>query len=479
MYWIALAISVGYLVLAVLARKQVPPPDAASLLKPFYKMALYLYKKLGNRLPGLFSSPQVERDLISLHPGEAREYLKTEYYGKKAAICLAVLFVGTLFGAAAKFGATGSVILGEDGKVVRGSYREGAREIHIRTDYGQQQMVFRMEVEPKLLSEEETERLFADFAEKLPEYILGSNESLQNVTSDLKLEAKYGDFPVTVHWESKSPGSVSDSGRIFSPGEEETVTLAFRLTYGPWEREGELDVILRPPALTEEEALREELGEMLRQSQEESLDKDEWTLPEKWRGEDIRWRQAVEDNSLMLWAAALVTAGAVFLFQDRDLHGQLEKRRKTLRREYPEILHKLVLFVGAGMTIRGAFQKIAGDYEEKRKEGGRQSPAYEEMLYTCRELRSGVSEGLAYEHLGKRTGLQEYIRLTALLAQNLKRGSSTLLERLREEAEKSGQERLQESKKMGEEAGTKLLMPMALMLAVVMAIIMIPAFSNM
>ena len=106
-------------------------------------------------------------------------------------------------------------------------------------------------------------------------------------------------------------------------------------------------------------------------------------------------------------------------------------------------------------------------------------PAYEEMLYTRRELRSGISEGLAYEHLGKRTGLQEYIRLAALLAQNLKRGSSTLLERLREEAEKSAQERLQESRKMGEESGTKLLMPMVLMLAVVMAIIMIPAFSNM
>ena len=50
--------------------------------------------------------------------------------------------------------------------------------------------------------------------------------------------------------------------------------------------------------------------------------------------------------------------------------------------------------------------------------------------------------------------------MSALLAQNLKRGNSTLLERLREEAEKSGQERLQESKKMGEEAGTKLLGPM-------------------
>ena len=129
MYWIALAVSAGYLVLLILARKQVPPAETASLLKPFYKMALYLYKKLGNRLPGLFSSPQVERDLISLHPGEAREYLKTEYYGKKAAICLAVLFLGTLFGAAAKFSAMGSVILGEDGSVARGSFQEPGKSI--------------------------------------------------------------------------------------------------------------------------------------------------------------------------------------------------------------------------------------------------------------------------------------------------------------------------------------------------------------
>ena len=257
------------------------------------------------------------------------------------------------------------------------------------------------------------------------------------------------------------------------------MTFCFRLTYGAWERNGELAVILKPPPLAEEDLLHMELREALRESQNGSLNQDEWQLPSEWRGERIRWRQVVEDNSLILWAVALVTAVAAFLFLDRDLHGQLEKRRKILRREYPEIVHKLVLFVGAGMTIRGAFQKIAGDYEAKRSEGGRSSPAYEEILYTCRELRSGISEGLCYEHLGKRAGLQEYIRLSALLAQNLKRGSSTLLERLRDEAEKAAQERLQESRKMGEEAGTKLLVPMMLMLAVVMVIIMIPAFSNM
>lgn len=479
MYWIALVTSAGYLVLFILARKQTPPADTVSILKPFYKMALYLYKKLADRLPRLFSSAQVERDLASLHPGEAREYLKTEYYGKKAAICLAVLLVGTLFGAAARFSAMDKVILGEDGAVARGSYSDGSRKIDIETEYGQQQMDFHLEVKPKLLSEEETERLFDELTEKLPEYILGSNDSLQNVASNLDLQESYGDFPISVHWESSSPGRLSDSGQIFSLEEEAAVVLSFRLTYGTREREGELSVVLRPPVPAQEEQLYMELEEALRKSQDGSLNQDEWKLPAEWRGEGIRWRQVVEDNSLALWAAALVTAAAVFLFLDRDLHEQLEKRRRILRREYPQIVHKLVLFVGAGMTIRGAFQKIAGDYEKKRREDGRQMPAYEEMLYTCRELRSGVSEGLAYEHLGKRTELQEYIRLTALLSQNLKRGNAALLERLREEADKSSQERLQESRKMGEEAGTKLLVPMMLMLGVVMVMIMIPAFSNM
>ncbi len=102
----------------------------------------------------------------------------------------------------------------------------------------------------------------------------------------------------------------------------------------------------------------------------------------------------------------------------------------------------------------------------------------EEVLYTCRELQAGVAEGAAYEHFGKRTGLREYIRLASLLGQNLKRGSSTLLERLRQEAEKSSEESLLRARKLGEEAGTRLLVPMVLMLAIVMVMIMIPAFGT-
>lgn len=479
MYWIALVTSGIFLLLLCLARREEAVPGTATLLVPFCKIAMYLYKKLCCRFPRLFASPQVEKDLIQLHPGESREFLKTEYYVRKAGICMAVVLTGTLFGAAAKFSAESKVILREDGTVTRGSYREEAREIRVGTDYGEQQMDFDVEVEPKRLPDREAEALCEELVEKLPEYIAGGNESLQNVTSNLALKGKYEDYPISVQWESDKPGFLSDAGQVFSVEEAVQVTLTAHLAYDGFERSEELEVTLRPPALSQESLLYLELEEMLRQSQNSSLDEDEWRLPSEWKGERVVWRQVVEDNSLLLWGAALATAVAVFLFLDRDLHEQLEKRKRGLRRDYPEIVHRLVLFVGAGMTIRGAFQRIAGDYEAKFRNGGRASPAYEEMLYTCRELRSGISEGLSYERFGRRTGLQEYVRLCALLTQNLKRGNSTLLERLREEAEKSAQERLQQSKKLGEEAGTKLLVPMVMMLAVIMVIIMIPAFSTM
>lgn len=476
---ITIAVTAGFLLLLCLARKEDTEKDTPSLLKPFYKIAMYLYKRGGSRFSGFFSSPQAERDLQQLHPGERGEYLKTGYYVKKGALSLAIILLGTLFAAAVRYFARSSMVLGENGEIVRGSYKDGAVDVRLLADYGQRQMDFQVQVEPVLLQGEEMEALFEEFLERLPEWISGGNESLHEVKADLMLEEQYGSYPIYVEWESGRPDLVSDTGYVAGVEEAEQVTLYAHMTYGRHQRTEEVAVTLVPPVYTEEELLYREMQEMLGQAQKDTVEEEVWVLPARWRGESIGWKQLVEDNSLLLWGAAVAAAAGAYLLADRDLHKQLEKRKERMHREYPEMLHKLVLFVGAGMTIRGAFQKIAGDYEKKRQNGGRESPVYEEMLYTCRELRSGVSEGTSYEHFGRRIGLQEYVRLSTLLMQNLKRGNSTLLERFREEADKAAQEQLQQGKKLGEEAGTRLLVPMVMMLAVVMAVIMIPALSNM
>ena len=479
MYWIMLAVLGSFLTLLFLARRERLPDGESILLKPFYKVAAYLYKHISTRFPRLFASNQVETDLAQLHPGESRGYLKTAYYVKKTALSLAVILVGTLFGGAVRLNVQGAVILGEDGRVPRGSYGDGAYEITVTADYDGRNITVQVPVKDRKLSFEETEKLLDEFTERLPQLILGDNNSLEAVSSSLNLETHYEGYPFSVEWNSSNLRVINTNGDVYPESASQQVTLLALLTYEEYSDEREFTVTVTQPKLSAEEEIYRELERLVLETEETSREQESFQLPGEFRGKTLGWSQVTEDNSLALWAAAIVAAAAVYLLSDKDLHERLEKRREAMRREYPELVHKLVLFVGAGMTIRGAFQKMAGDYTAKREGGGALSPAYEEMLYTCRELHSGISEGAAYEHFGRRTGLQEYIRLSTLLMQNLKRGNSMLLDRLKEEADRAAEQRLQQSRKLGEEAGTKLLIPMVMMLAVIMVMIMIPAFSGM
>ena len=132
--------------------------------------------------------------------------------------------------------------------------------------------------------------------------------------------------------------------------------------------------------------------------------------------------------------------------------------------------------MGAGMTIRNAFLKMGEDYKKQKKNQKRY--VYEEILIACNELQGGRSETEAYDHFGRRCQVQAYLKLSALLSQNLRKGSNDLLQMLRQEADNAFAQRKALAKKLGEEAGTKLLLPMMMMLCIVMVIIIIPAYFS-
>ena len=146
--------------------------------------------------------------------------------------------------------------------------------------------------------------------------------------------------------------------------------------------------------------------------------------------------------------------------------------------DYTQLVTKLLLYMGAGITMRNALKKIAGDYKEQKKKGGKVRYVYEELQLTCYELERGVSETEAYENFGKRCRLPQYNKLVNLWKQNLKKGSNRMMDELREAAENAFEERRRLARKLGEEAGTKLLLPMMMMLGIVMVLIMIPAYFS-
>lgn len=92
------------------------------------------------------------------------------------------------------------------------------------------------------------------------------------------------------------------------------------------------------------------------------------------------------------------------------------------------------------------------------------------------ELKNGRTECECYEAFGRRCESPVYRKFGMLLSQNLRKGTRGLTNLLQREAQEAFEERKNMAKKLGEEAGTKLMIPLFLMLAVVFVIVTVPAF---
>ena len=68
--------------------------------------------------------------------------------------------------------------------------------------------------------------------------------------------------------------------------------------------------------------------------------------------------------------------------------------------------------------------------------------------------------------------------VASVLVQNLTKGSAGVLPLLRKEAAEAFCDRREQAKQRGEEAGTKLLLPMAGILIIILAMILVPAFLS-
>ena len=123
------------------------------------------------------------------------------------------------------------------------------------------------------------------------------------------------------------------------------------------------------------------------------------------------------------------------------------------------------------MNIKDALIRIVKDNREK-------DILEKEIMYTINQIESGYSEFAAYEELGARLGLAPYSRIMNRISQNIRKGNKDLRKLMEEEVFLALNERRECVKKKGEEASTKMLFPMIILLGIVMVIVMFPALSS-
>lgn len=154
----------------------------------------------------------------------------------------------------------------------------------------------------------------------------------------------------------------------------------------------------------------------------------------------------------------------------------MAEREKQLKLAYPEMVEKFVLLINAGLPVKNAWIRVA---ETRKTKNDKVDYLTEEMLLTKNQMDNGISEEKAYEMFGRRIGILTYMKFSTLLVQNLKKGTANLINILEYESADIFNERKENAKILGEEASTKLLVPMVLMMTIIFAIILYAAFAGM
>ncbi|MCH1981112.1 type II secretion system F family protein [Ruminococcus sp. OA3] len=336
-----------------------------------------------------------------------------------------------------------------------------------------------VEVPGRQYTEEETEEWLDRAEKKLDQIIQGENESLDRVERPLNLVREFDDLPVSISWISSNP-AVLDWEGVPQDGISEKgaqVKLYATLTCQETSREREKTVTVYPESKYGDAAWEQELYKALKNINADSGNR-QFYLPQKISGEAVVWkRDTVRAGGVILIVSIVLAAVWIFGRQQEEKQ-QEQKIREQMMTDYPDILNKFTLLLNAGMNTRKAFSKVALDYKKTRSSRGENAPkraAYEAISAVYQEMEQGVPEAEAYAHLGIKCQLPAYKTLSTLLVQNLRKGSGELLEIMEREAVNAFENRKRRAKVIGEQAGTKLLLPMVLMLIIVFAVLLVPA----
>lgn len=438
-----------------------------------------LEKRLQNRT-------DISRKIRSLYVSDYQDSHIKLYWYQKTSLFLLIIFVFSFISMIASLQTITTISRTFENNIIRPNEGEGDSNITLQfrmeNEYDKEDIYedeITIENRERIYTDQEWIEVLSKAIPYLEQEILGDNEALDHVDKSLNLIKNIPSTGITVEWVPKDYRLISSSGRLTSEditdSGSETQVVAI-LKYEDRRVEHTIPITIWPAKLDKTTLLFRDLQNTLDMTEKNTGMAKKWELPEKIGDYLLTWQRPESNPAPRLLILGLIGSILIWFFMDRTLDNKMKLRNNQMFLDYPEIINKFNLLVNAGMTIRQAWSKIAEDYIQKAKKNTRY--AYDEMLVTLHELKLGVPEVNAYEQFGQRIGLMPYMKFSSMLVQNLKKGNKNMVDMLRQEAIEAFQDRKETTKRLGEEASTKLLGPMMILLIIVLLIILIPAFVS-
>lgn len=363
-----------------------------------------------------------------------------------------------------------------------------------RPGYGEDRLTYKLRVQSQgdsfdmdipvnavKISEDMLQSAFSEAYEAVCKALPGKNNSLDEVMYDLEFTKSYDKYGMNISYEMNNYDIIDCDGVVNSEkvsGSGEDLMIYVRIEYDELSQSYEIPVHVMPPEYSDKELLEQKILEGIDRN---SDDTDEYAaLPNQIDGKDITYVSKGQGKGIFILLLAL-TAFTLWYYKKFVIPKNLNDRRESqMKSDYSEIVSKLSLLMGAGMSGANALARITSDYRSKVKEKTSKDSryAYEEIATASGQIASGVSEPQVYADLGRRCRIHCYVKLAGLMAQNVRKGGDGFTAMLRAETTEAFEERKAIARQRGEKAGTKLLLPMIMMLAVVLVMIMVPAFMS-
>ena len=233
-----------------------------------------------------------------------------------------------------------------------------------------------------------------------------------------------------------------------------------------------------PRALSRYESLLLQLQQAITTEDEDSLGENMLSLPTEIDGQRIYYREHEDRSYLLLPLLGVIAAMAIYMRQGQARRTEKKQREALLMLDYSELVSKLMVYIGAGLTVRNALETISQHFDALIARGIKEDrPLYQELRTMVIQFRRNMPESEIYLSFGRRVNLKPYTKLVSLIEQNRMNGARNLRAMLELEMEDAFEQRKTTARRLGEEAGTKLLLPLFIMLGIVMIIVIVPAMS--
>lgn len=286
----------------------------------------------------------------------------------------------------------------------------------------------------------------------------------------------------TLHNETLAPGTVVTgylslimSTDIVPTGTDgETKYLKTQYHSAPYR----IYVGIVPRALSRYESLLLQLQQAITTEDEGSLGENMLSLPTEIDGQRIYYSEHEDRSYLLLPLLGVIAAMAIYMRQGQARRTEKKQREALLMLDYSELVSKLMVYIGAGLTVRNALETISQHFDALITRGIKEDrPLYQELRTMVIQFRRNMPESEIYLSFGRRVNLKPYTKLVSLIEQNRMNGARNLRAMLELEMEDAFEQRKTTARRLGEEAGTKLLLPLFIMLGIVMIIVIVPAMS--